>query len=145
VTPVLQALVLAERVFEDKGGQKIIAGTFNHLQIRRNQPPEEIEHPDGTKKILLSGGQPGSPYAYISLTDVCDNTVLEFQFVSLTENKVVFEKEITVSCSDRLETVEIILALPPLRVPGPGVYAFEIVCEGEVIGSHRLIATAIDG
>ncbi|HUY35872.1 MAG TPA: hypothetical protein VMV69_24230 [Pirellulales bacterium] len=82
-----------------------------------------------------------SPWAYISLTDVCDQTELSLQFVSLTENKILFSKDITLYSSDRLATIEIVDALPHLPFGRPGVYAFEIVCEGEVIGSHRIVAT----
>ncbi len=140
--PVLQALVLAERIYETTSGQKIIAGTFNCIKLRKQQPPEEATDAGGRQVYLVQGGTPGSPYAYISLTDVCDNTKLDLQFVSLTRNKVLFETGMMVNADNRLQTVEIIAALPRLVVPEPGTYAFEIVCEGEIIGSHRIVAMA---
>ena len=143
--PVLQALVIAERVYEDKSGKKIIAGTFNRVKFKKNyKPVKEVEQPDGTKKRYIEGGtQSGSPYAYISLTDVCDKTELKLQFVSLSRNEVLFESSVILSCKDRLKTVEIVAALPPLRVPEQGVYAFEVVYSDEVIGSHRIVAQEI--
>jgi len=144
VKPVLQALVLAEHVYEDKSGKKIIAGTFNGINFRRTQPIREVEQPDGIKTQLIEGGaHGGSPYAYISLTDVLDNTSLELQFISLKRNKVVFRTGLIVRCPDRLATVELVVPLPPLIVPETGTYAFEIMCEGEVIGSHRIVANEI--
>ena len=39
MTPVLQALVVADRVYEDKGtGKKIIAGTFSRLFFKKPAP-----------------------------------------------------------------------------------------------------------
>jgi hypothetical protein len=144
VKPVLQALVLAERVYEDKGGQKIIAGTFNGFRFSRSSPVQEVVGPDGVRRKTVKGGvDVGSPWAYLSLTDVWDDTKLEFQFVSLTKNQVIFRTELLVQCDDRLATVEIVVPLPKLNVPESGIYAFEVLCEGEIIGSHRIIAEEI--
>ncbi len=140
--PVLQALVLAERVYQDISGKKIIAGTFHGIVIRSGAPINEETDDEGNvvRRTILGGTDGGSPYAYISLTDVCDNTQLCLQFVNLTKNAVMFKQDITVRSTARLRTGEIVAALPPLTVPEAGTYAFEIVCEDEIIGSHRLIA-----
>lgn len=140
--PVLQALVLAERVYEVVGGQKVIAGTFNGVKLRHCVPEEPVAGAEG--KTVLVGGRIGSPYAYISLTDVGHNTELQLQFVSLGRNVVLFETKLVVQCDNRLATVEVIVSLPLLHLPEPGTYAFEVVCEGEVIGSHRVIAKMAD-
>lgn len=140
--PVLQALVLAERVYEVVGGQKVIAGTFNGVKLRRRVPEQPVPGEGG--KAVLVGGAMGSPWAYISLTDVCNNTELQLQFVSLSRNVVLFETKLIVQCDNRLATVEVIVALPLLQLPEPGTYSFEVVCEGEVIGSHRVIAKLAD-
>ena len=141
VKPVLQALVLAERIWEDKDGRKIIGGTFNVLWFTDWPLVKDVETPSGeTQRFVQGGMNPGAPYAYISLTDVCDNTEIELQFVSLTKNVVIFSSSIVVHCNSRLATIEIVAPLPPLPIHHEGVYAFEIVCEGEVIGSHRIIA-----
>lgn len=140
--PVLQALVLAERIFEATNGQKIIAGTFNGIHFaRRPAALDEVEN--GTLKVV-AGDHRGPPWAYISLTDVCNDTKLDLQFVSLVKNKVLFETSITIGHVNRLETVELVIPLPALNVPEPGMYAFEVVCEGEIVGSHRLMALQDD-
>jgi hypothetical protein len=139
--PVLQALILAEHVYEDKSGKKIIAGTFNGLELRSRSPVRTRIMPDGKEQRLIEGGaHAGSPYAYISVTDVCDDTKLLLQFVDLSRNRVLFQTELAIRCEDRLGTVEIVAPLPPLIVPEEGVYAFEVVCEDEIIGSHRIVA-----
>lgn len=139
--PVLQALVLAERVYQDVTGKKIICGTFNRVCFKQAaELVQEKKSPGGEKKLVVLGGMhAGSPYAYISMTDVVDGTQLTLQFVHLTKNVVLLERVIAVKCEDRLKTVELIVPLPPLPVAEEGVYAFEIVCEGEILGSHRIV------
>ncbi len=143
--PHLQALVLAEHVYELMGGGKVIANTVNHVTIRPNSNfSQEIEHPDGTRNRFVSGGMSETSYAYISLTDVVDYTELLMQFVNLQLNAVLFESSVAIRCRDRLATVEIVAALPRLPVASPGAYAFEIVWNGEILGSHRIVAKHMD-
>ena len=143
--PVLQALVLAEHVYEDRSGKKIICGTFNRLTLKpkRSGPPEH----DVRGRPLVDGGGMGAPWVYLSLTDVCDQTTISLQFVSLTVNEVLFETEILLSVKSRLSTVEIVAPLPHLlhHLVGPGLYAFEVVCDGEIIGSHRITTVIAPG
>jgi len=143
VKPVLQALILAEHVYEDKSGKKVIAGTFNRIIVTRRKEDQQVD--DKGRELIEAGGTV-APQAYISLTDVCDDTKLGIQFVSLTLNQVIFETEVTVRCDDRLSSVEIVLPLPRLenRIRTSGSYAFEVVCEGEILGSHRLTAVVSD-
>ena len=141
--PVLQALVLAEHVYTDgDSGKKIIAGTFDHILFKPiAELIQEVELPSGEKKRFIPGGMhSGSPYAYISLTDVIEGTELTLQFVNLTRNTVLLEKELTVNSNDRLRTVEIVAPLPALPISEAGVYALQVVCDGQILGSHRLIA-----
>lgn len=134
--PVLQALVLAEHVFQDRSGQMIIAGTFNGVVLRN---PEVKRDKDGNE--LRRGGEAGSPWAYISLTDVVNNTELELQFVSLTKNKVLFKTNLRIECHDRLATIEMRVPLPRLPIVESGTYAFEVVYNGEILGSSRITAS----
>jgi hypothetical protein len=145
VKPVLQALVVADHVYQDMTGKKIIAGTFNTLKFSRKPPVAEIERPDGTKqKVLMGGMQSGSPFAYVSLTDVCDGTKLQIQFVNLAHNTVLFGHEVTISNTNRLATVELVLPLPRLPIQDAGIYALEILCDGGLLGSYRISAENMD-
>lgn len=136
--PVIQALVVAERIYVDHDTRrKVIAGTITELWIvKRTAVESNLD--DGRKVVSVS--IQGSPYAYLSLTSVQDGTTLGLQFVSLKRNKVMFGTDITLNCKDRLETIEIAVALPELNLPEPGVYAFEVICDGEIIGSARIVA-----
>jgi len=145
VKPVLQALVVADRIYQDVSGKKIIAGTFNSFLFSTKPLIKEVDLPDGSKQTQVAGGMhAGSPYAYISLTDVCKGTRLRVQFVNLTKNVPLFSTELTLDCDDRLKTIEVVLPLPMLPVQGPGIYAFEVVCEGDILGSYRITARELE-
>jgi hypothetical protein len=141
VKPVLQALIVADRVYTDaSSGKKIIAGTFTNFLFGTVPTPERTL-PDGTKQKAMMGGiDSGSPYAYISITDVCDGTELLLQFVNLTKNLVLFGTDFVIKCDDRLKTVEFIAPLPKLPITEAGTYALELVWEGEILGSWRIMA-----
>lgn len=143
--PVLQALVVADRVYQDVTGKKVIAGTFSGFKFSTRPPVAEIARPDGTTQRVLAGGMSaGSPYAYLCLTDVCDETTLLIQFLNLTKNVVLFGTQVTIQNTDRLRNVELVLPLPTLPVSEAGTYALEVLWEGEVLGSWRIIAECLD-
>lgn len=141
--PVLQALVLAERVYQDVSGKKIIAGTFNRILVGQ-KPVREI--PDGTNPTLIPGGtDPGCPWVYASLTDVIDGSEIVVQFVNITKNKVEFGTKLKLVSNDRLATVELMLPLPPFSIMARevGTFSLDIVWQDEILGSHRVIVQAI--
>ncbi len=143
--PVLQALVLADRVYQDVTGKKIIAGTFSGYKFSKRLPVAEIACPDGTRqKVIVGGVQTGSPYAYVSLTDVCDGTAIQVQFVNLSKNILLFSTEVSVPNVDRLSNIELILPLPTLPITEAGVYALQILWQGEILGSWRVVAEDLE-
>jgi hypothetical protein len=145
VKPVLQALVVADHVYQDVSGKKIIAGTFNTFKFSRKPPMAEVQAPDGTRQTVVRGGmQGGSPFAYVSLTDVCDGTRLQLQFVNLTRNAVLFGNEVTITNTNRLTSVELVFPLPRLPIQESGVYALELLCDGDILGSYRITAENLD-
>ena len=108
--PVLQALILAERVYEDKTGKKIIAGTLSELHVGVVQMPQ-VQLPSGEKLNLIPGGTDiGCPSVYMSLTDVVDGTIITFQVVNVSKNQVLFHTGLKLDVKDRLATVEIVAA-----------------------------------
>jgi hypothetical protein len=143
VKPVLQALVLADRIYDDKGsGKKVIAGTFNRLIVLRHRDEPEVL-PKGEAslvKIPAGGMQAGSPYAYLSLTEMRGEANLVLRYVQLKglEHEAVFQTELQVRCEDPLRTVELVVPLPTLP-PIPGVFALEVLCENELLGAHRVV------
>lgn len=144
--PVLQALVLAERIYEDKSGKKIIAGTFNQLLIGKLPILGAEQGSGGTPGHIVPGGtDPGCPAAYVSLTDVVDGTAITLQLVDVSKNRVLFQTGLKIAVNDRLATVEIVAPLPPLKmfVREPGTFSLDIVWRSEILGSHRLVVREI--
>ena len=141
--PIIQALVLAERIYTDKSEKKIIAGTFNRIVIsKRVVETHKLE--DGSQRLVMPGGtDPGCPSAYLSLTDVVNNTDISLQIVNVSKNRVLFGTALTIECHDWLATIEIIIPLPPFRtfLNEPGTFSFDVVWKGEILGSHRVIVT----
>lgn len=142
VKPILQALVLADYVYTDApSGKKVIAGTFHTVNLRKFSQ-EQIQQ---SKGAVFAAPQMGSPWAYISLTDVVDNTEIDLQFVKTSERILLFHTALKIPCNDRLATIEVVLQLPHIAffVKEAGVYSFDAMWKGEILGSHRITATEL--
>jgi hypothetical protein len=143
VKPVLQALVIADHVYEDKStGKKIIAGTFNQIFFNAPLVVGAPQAGGGGGPTIHGGRQAGSPYAYISLTDIHTSARLVLRFVYLSDSPptAIFQTEVEVRSPDLLQTVELTAALPALPINREGVYAFEILCDDELLGSFRIVS-----
>jgi hypothetical protein len=188
--PVLQALVLADHVYQDKiTGKKIIAGTFNRVcftRMRPRPPAAELEPGEASVSIAGAGFSPapppplpqppaapqtqmpatpfaegaappgvppglrrltaadvqkaGSPYAFVSLTDVHGTVPLELRYRDLSNEAILLGINFQVGAEDPLDTVEAVIPVPPLPTPHAGVYALELLCGGEPLGALRITA-----
>jgi hypothetical protein len=162
--PVLQALLVADQIYQDQTtGKFVICGIFGtiffipHENQTQETPSRDAEgHGDNGRGQGASGQsgmqQPaqqqmplnrflraGSPSAYVSLTEINGQRSFELRYVDLNQNNVLFTFEFKVDCRNPLETVQLTLPLPVLPVPHEGVFALELVCEGELLGSHRIL------
>ena len=144
--PVLQALLLADHVYQDANtGKKIVAGTFNGLRVfkKQEQEAEELAEGEMAKTPVAQVQQAGSPYAYVNITEVHGSTSFELRYVDLDSHEVVFHTSpITAEVKTPLDTIEIVIPVPSLP-PRPGVYALELVWQDEVLGSHRIVVKEI--
>ena len=70
--PILQALILADHIYRDAAtGKHIIAGTFNQVVFQKGgAKPKTVEVGGEEKQVVPGGMQVGSPYVYVSLTDL---------------------------------------------------------------------------
>lgn len=137
--PVLQALILADHVYEDqRSRKKIIAGTFNVL-VTGELRVEQRKDDNGTTHSLVPGGmRAGCPTAYISMTEVRGESPFVLRYVDLTDNRVLMQCNFKVQCDNPLETVELAIPLPELPTPHAGVYALELLLGDEPMGSLRV-------
>lgn len=137
--PFLQALLLADRVYKDMTGKHIIAGTFNKLIFVKGGAKPQTAEVDGEQRQIIPGGmQAGSPYVYISLTELRGKTTFVLRYVNLEQDRALFETQFSIDSRDPLQTVEVVLPMPTLP-PEAGVHALELLCDDEPIGSYRVI------
>ena len=143
--PVLQALLLAERVYQDAiTRKKVIAGTFNTLQFSHKLgTPKEVEI-DGVKRLTVPGGMDaGSPCAFVSLTEVRGKVACILRYVDLQEDKPRLECKFEIHATNPLQTVEVVIPMPKLPVDKAGIFALELLCDDEPIGSLRITVVEI--
>jgi hypothetical protein len=156
-------------------GKHIICGVFSTIYFTPNQPgtPAAGTQPGvsggggtgedqgdgsgggGTRRIdqpakpqsLQSMMQAGSPYVYFSVTELTERKIFQVRYVDLHENRVLFQAEVGIECEDPLKTIEVTLPLPrlPLVALEERSYAVEVVCEGTLLGSHRVLARISPG
>ena len=144
--PIIQALLLADHVYQDINTRKmIIAGTFNSLRIIECKPKhdEGTAERDANKIPVAEVQQAGSPYVYFSVTDIRGETDFELQFINLRSQEVIFRTSpITVKAKDPLTAIEVVLPVPKLPTK-EGVYVLEILWQNELLGSHRVVVQKI--
>lgn len=120
--PVLQALVLADHIYTDTSGKRIICGTFSKIV--------SLKFPSVTSF---------SAFVFILLVDVSGEVVLQLRFVSLYDNEILVESsKIPIQNKDPLTPIDIVLQIPPFPLPRAGIYSFECWTDDTMIGSVRL-------
>jgi hypothetical protein len=106
-------------------------------------PLQPVAPPPPSNQRMLeippTGLQSGSPFAYLSLTEVRGVTPLLLQFINLEDNMEIFRSEIKVDCPNPLYTIELTVPLPPLSPPQAGIYALELLYNYETLGSLRIV------
>jgi hypothetical protein len=150
--PMLQALVLADHIYQDKAtGKMVVAGTFNRLNVFTGQPAQPAQPaapkpdpPEGRRKLGYRDiCKVGSPWAYISLTELHGTVPLQLCYVDLSNNAVLVRVELSVKSASPLDTVEVAVQLPVLPTPHAGTYALELLSGSEPVGSHRVTVAAV--
>ena len=121
-TPVLQALLLADHIYTDTSGKRIICGTFSRI-FGESFPSITIFR----------------AFAFVLLVDVVGEVVLQLRFVSLEDNEIIMESDpTTIRNPDPLTPLDLVVRLPQLPLPKAGIYAFECWVDETMIGSVRL-------
>lgn len=149
--PVLQALLLADHVYQDKiSGKHVICGIFSTLNAIPLDQKKEIEDartplPDGGTHVNIEEVMSvGSPYVYVSMTELSGaQQHFALRYVDLRDNSLLIQMDFDCRQLSPLVTVELFFAFPPLPIPHEGEFALELLCDNELIGSHRVIAQYI--
>jgi len=147
VKPVLQALLLADQVYTDATtGKKVVAGIFHTVRLHETPPPPPTAESPGVPgpvPVPRQHFRSGSPFAYVSLTNVRGKMGIDLRFVDLADNLMLMSTHVELQPkveNDPLSTLELVMELPILPFPHPGYYALELYAENELIGSHRVQA-----
>jgi hypothetical protein len=126
-SPVLQALLLADRIYTEERGKRIICGTFT--QVFSSVFPVATSF---------------APMAFVLLADVVGEIALQLRFVSLKDNEILMESSpVRVQNADPLKLLDIAVQVPPFPLPHEGIYAFECWADGTMLGSVRIQATQV--
>lgn len=120
--PHLNALLLADRVYEDKSGKNIIAGTFDTVYVA------------GFPMIFTGGAT-----LYMNVSDFQGSNHFYVRLVRLSDGtEIAKSSDVPISHDDPLKSAEIKMELPPLQFPEEGLYALEIMWNGNYLGQRKL-------
>lgn len=110
-------------------------------------PRSPGQDPPQKQQSIQSLIQAGSPYVYFSVTELTGRKAFELRYVDLHSNQSLFQMEVTLESDDPLKTIEVTLPLPrlPLVALEERSYALEVLCEGQLLGSHRVLARITKG
>ena len=140
--PVLQAMVVADHVYQDHfTGKFIIAGTFGAIhrfppaESPAGSPPEPTEQPRIVTGPIM---RVGSPYLYLALVEVHGVVPLQIKFFDLHDSTIKFMADFTVRSRDPVAVGEYCLPLPPIPVDKPGSFSLDLFYENELLGSWRI-------
>ncbi len=137
--PILQALLVADHVYTDAAtGKKIVAGIFHTLRFAKGSAAQREGGGEVQIGIPAGGMHAGSPFCYLSLTELHGRQAFTLRYVSLDEDKVIFSADVIVDQANPLDTIEAVLPLPTLPGTRPGTYALELLWNDEPLGSHRI-------
>lgn len=126
--PVLQALVLADHIYTEERGKRIICGTFS--QIFSPQFPAVFSR---------------TTWAFVLLAEVVGKVSLQLRYVSLKDNRILMQsKPITIQSNDPLTPLDLAIEVPPFPLPEAGIYSFECYADGTMIGSVRLNVSKVE-
>lgn len=121
--PILQALVLADHIYTDQSGKRIICGTFS--KIWSTVFPSVFSRPT---------------WVFILLADVFGKVELRLRFVNLKDDQILMESASVFleNKEDRLTPMDIAIQIPGFPLPEPGAYSFECYADNRLLGSVRL-------
>jgi hypothetical protein len=101
--------------------------------------PGQLQPGQRVLEIPPTGLQSGSPFAYLSLTELRGAMSFCLQLVNLEDDSQLFRSDLRVECHNPLLTVEVTVPLPPISPPQAGIYALELLWNNEILGSLRII------
>ena len=93
--------------------------------------------------IPLDMQRAGAPYVYVNLTEFNGKFNFELRYWSLKNDEVIAAFAFEMTSCDPLKTVQFALAFPSVPKVDDTI-ALELLCDGEVIGSQRIVVTKLE-
>jgi hypothetical protein len=125
--PLAQALVVCDTVIEDKGsGKTSLIGIFNG--ITSGAFPVQIN------EICV----------YAALTNGHGLSEITLRCVRLNDDLETLRKIGSITFRDPNTVVELVFRLRGVPFPAPGLYAFELLCEGQLLLEKRFNVQQVD-
>lgn len=118
-----------------------MAGILDTFLITGDEESDESDRP--ARPGASTAQQTGSPFAYINMTEFNGEFEFQLRYVSLKNNDVLMTYNFRAACRDPLSNVQLVIPVPSVpRIKD--TIAFELLCEGEVIGSQRIVVMTAD-
>lgn len=125
--PLAQALVVCDTVIEDKGsGKTSLIGIFNGI--------ETGAFPVQINEICV----------YASLANGHGVSEITLRCVRVHDDRETFRTFGSIAFRDPNTVVELVFRLRGVPFPAPGLYAFELLCEGQLLLEKRFNVTQLD-
>lgn len=124
VKPLLQALWLVDDAHQDSNTGKInVTGLFDVIEIQR--PATHFTAP---------------AFLFFTLIGLHGQVDMTLFYVDLSDLSVLLDRPFRVQSNDPLASQVVCLAVPPMPVPHPGIYSWELHWQNDMIGSSRITA-----
>jgi hypothetical protein len=126
--PVLKALLVCDQVIQDaQSGKKSLIGVFHELRAQRFP----ATHP------ML--------WIYANLTDAHGRYAFEIRMLDVTRNQVLGKGEPPpFDIQEPLQVTELAAQLRNVSLPGPGTYEFQLLSNGELLGTKAIHVKQIE-
>lgn len=117
VAPVLVATLICDvAVADPTSGKKNIIGIFDRIYVSK-----------------FPAKRPMS--LYLKVADAAGNYELETRYVQISTGKALAKATGKLNARDKLSSMDMILPFPPLPIPEPGRYEFQIWANSMFLGS----------
>lgn len=122
VVPLLVAALVCDIAVADPStGKKSLIGIFDRVHVGKFP----TQHP-----VSL----------YFKLTDAEGYYEVDVRYVEASSGKVLADAKGELEVTDRLTSVDLYMSFPPLPIPGPGRYEFQIWANGMFLGTSYIDA-----
>lgn len=124
MSPTLQALLVADHIYQDNGsGKYVIAGTFHQIKVPAF--PTTLSRTVGV---------------FVCVSGVEGDVDVGLEFLDSERGEVLIRSSsFGFHCEDPALPVEFAVEIPPLPLPRPGHYAMRLAANGIVLGEAPVI------